>query len=559
MEGTDGVGGAGGFMPVPHYGPLEGQRLVVDTVEKTVWWEDDSHAAAHPGQPNNCVVHYDPATQEQVFGGGNQMAGAAGLLEVAQNGGEPTWEAGGGSSNPYHPPKRQRKKGDREQHRAQSQASRIKQEGFDTHYGWLCKHYSQVNGHPFPDRGVGKLFGRVSDPKAPPEPKDYKPRDGWTPAKKKGKSKNSGGSWEALWEAELAEQLAMTSFALAKVESRLQKPAGCKERDLECHKRMGIQTVSQRAALVAADVESVARFLKAVQRHVDCWLHLYNVAPVTTLPLDFDWGAQLVHCAENTILADCPLRVLALGKDQADLVMLDMATQRRIVWALPPATWKPWLDRAIEEKALEYALDATCNRPAGDDGEFVRRCGGTHYKMAHGKLTATDNNAPPAGSPPTKAPSTWIPMTTSAVSWFTSKGDVMGTISIDRRASMTRWAFGEVNEAQSTRNIGKPGDTRPRPEVMTKKQAKAELKDQYVDGNLPNVWVAVSEARNANGGIELTTLELRDLFAELERIEHGDWPGDDDEDDDAIDGEVELHGETEVNHGGLIGACSLLL
>ena len=98
---------------------------------------------------------------------------------------------------------------------------------------------------------------------------------------------------------------------------------------------MGIQTVSQRAALVAADVESVARFLKAVQRHVDCWLHLYNVAPVTTLPLDFDWGAQLVHCAENTILADCPLRVLALGKDQADLVMLDMATQRRIVWALP--------------------------------------------------------------------------------------------------------------------------------------------------------------------------------------------------------------------------------
>ena len=150
-------------------------------------------------------------------------------------------------------------------------------------------------------------------------------------------------------------------------------------------------------------------------------------------------------------------------------------------------------------------------------------------------------------------------MTTSAVSWFTSKGDVMGTISNDRRASMTSWAFGEVNEAQSTRNIGKPGDTRPRPEVMTKKQAKAELKDQYVDGTLPNVRAAVSEARNANGGIELTTLELRDLFAELERIEHGDWPGDDDEDDDAVDGEVELHGETEVNHGGLIGACSLLL
>ena len=56
MEGTDGVGGAGGFMPVPHHGPLEGQRLVVDAMRKHSWWEEDSHAAAHPGQPNNCVV-----------------------------------------------------------------------------------------------------------------------------------------------------------------------------------------------------------------------------------------------------------------------------------------------------------------------------------------------------------------------------------------------------------------------------------------------------------------------------------------------------------------------
>jgi hypothetical protein len=69
MEGTEGVGGACGWTPVPHHGPLEGQRLVVDAMQQCSWWETDPHAEAYPGNPNNCEMRFsDETMQEQLSG-----------------------------------------------------------------------------------------------------------------------------------------------------------------------------------------------------------------------------------------------------------------------------------------------------------------------------------------------------------------------------------------------------------------------------------------------------------------------------------------------------------
>ena len=101
-----------------------------------------------------------------------------------------------------------------------------------------------------------------------------------------------------------------------------------------------------------------------------------------TLPLDLNYGLQSMYYAENAILADCPLMVLRLGKRQADALMCDMETQRRIVWALRASTWTPWMERSLDHPTLEYALDATNNGPAGDDGEFVLSSGGMYYHIS---------------------------------------------------------------------------------------------------------------------------------------------------------------------------------